>query len=74
MPPLRRATQDDPYADETIRQVGERAGLGLVFFVVCVVLASAFEIARFPDRRGWMLGFATAFIATSGLCYRRCRI
>src|SRR5437899_10295167 len=34
MPPLRRTTRDDPYADETIRQVGERAPLGLLFFVV----------------------------------------
>ncbi len=69
MPPLRRPTRDDPYADETIRQVGERAALGLLFFVVCVVLSSGFEIARFPDRRGWMLGFAAAFLVLSGLCW-----
>jgi PAS domain S-box-containing protein len=69
MAPLRRSTRDDPYADETIRQVGDRAGLGLLFFVVCVVLSSGFEIARFPDRRVWMLGFAAAFLVASGLCW-----
>jgi PAS domain S-box-containing protein len=69
MAPLRRDTRDDPYADESIRQVGERAPLGLLFFVVCVVLAAGFEIARFPERSGWMLGFGAAFIVLSGLCW-----
>src|SRR5262249_45459596 len=68
MPTLRRTTRDDPYADETIRQVGERATLGLVFFVVCVILSSGFEIARFPERRAWMLGFAAGFMILSALC------
>jgi PAS domain S-box-containing protein len=69
MQPLRRTTRDDPYADETIRQVGERASLGLLFFVVCVVMSSGFEIARFPDRRAWMLEFAAGFIVLSALCW-----
>lgn len=69
MEPLRRNRRDDPYADETLRQIGQRAPGGLVFFVVCVVLSSGFEIARFPERRPWMLSFAAAFIALSALCW-----
>ena len=45
MTTLRRSAQDDPYADETSRQIGERAPIGLLFFVVCVILSSGFEIA-----------------------------
>ena len=59
---------DDPYAAETTRQVGERAPAGLLFFGVCVVLSSIFEIARFPEREPWMLGFAAVFLALGMLC------
>src|SRR5690348_14540699 len=59
---------DDPYAAETTRQVGERAPAGLLFFGVCVVLSSVFDIARFPEREPWMLGFAAAFLALGTLC------
>ncbi len=60
--------RDDPYADETTRQVGERAPAGLLFFGVCVVLSSIFDIARFPERTTWMLTFAAAFLALGTIC------
>jgi PAS domain S-box-containing protein len=66
---MRRTGRDDPYADEAIRQVGACAGDGLVFFLVCVVMSSAFEIARFPERRDWMLSFAAGFFVLSALCW-----
>jgi PAS domain S-box-containing protein len=59
----------DPYARETGRQVAERAAPGLGFFAVCVVLSSAFDIARFPERAAWMLGFAAAFLLLATLCF-----
>ena len=65
---LRRWRLDDPYADETVRQVAERASGGLAFFLGCVFLSTCFEIARFPERTGWMLGFAGAFVLLAGVC------
>jgi PAS domain S-box-containing protein len=59
----------DPYAIETNRHVGERARPGLLFFAACVVLSSVFDIARFPERAPWMLGFAAAFLALATLCF-----
>src|SRR6185436_13237601 len=59
---------DDPYADETIRQVAARAPGGLVFFLACVAVSTIFEIARFPERRDWMLSFAGTFVVLAGLC------
>jgi PAS domain S-box-containing protein len=58
----------DPYARETNRHVGERAAPGLAFFAVCVVLSTVFDIARFPEREPWMLGFAAAFLALAMAC------
>ena len=54
----RGSRRDDPYADETVRQVAARAPAGFAFFIACVTLSTGFEIARFPERRDWMLGFA----------------
>jgi hypothetical protein len=68
MASLRSDERADPFAAEVVRQVARRAPAGLVFFLVCVVLSSGFEIARFPERRDWMLGFAAGFFALSGLC------
>ena len=59
---------DDPYADETIRQVAARASAGLVFFLACVAISTIFEVARFPERRDWMLSFAGAFVLLAALC------
>jgi PAS domain S-box-containing protein len=59
---------DDPYADETIRQVAARASAGLVFFLACVAISTIFEIARFPERRDWMLAFGGTFVLLAGLC------
>src|SRR5436190_11174975 len=68
MPVVRSRKGDDPYAAETSRQVGERAAPGLLFFGLCVVLSSIFDIARFPERTPWMLGFAAAFLALGTIC------
>jgi PAS domain S-box-containing protein len=59
---------DDPYADETVRQVAARAPSGIAFFIVCVTLSTAFEIARFPARAPWMLAFAGSFALLSAAC------
>ncbi len=69
MAALRHTTRDDPFEDETIRQLGARARVGLVFFVVCTIVSAAFEIARFPDRRFWMLTFASGFLVATALCW-----
>lgn len=60
--------RDDPYAVETARQVGERATPGLLFFGVSVAVSAAFDIARFPERTPWMLGFAAASLVLATLC------
>jgi PAS domain S-box-containing protein len=64
MMPLR----DDPYAAETARDVGRRAPAGIWFFFGCILLGAVFDIARFPERTPWMLGFAAAFVALGGTC------
>jgi PAS domain S-box-containing protein len=63
----------DPYGDESMRMIGARASSGLVFFLVCVTLGGAFDIARFPERRDWMLGFGGAFFILAGLCWSSIR-
>ena len=63
-----RRRGDDPYADETIRQVAARASAGLAFFLACVAISTTFEMVRFPERRAWMLSFAGAFVLLAGLC------
>jgi hypothetical protein len=40
---------------------------GLAFFLACVTISTIFEIARFPDRTRWMLGFASAFVVLSAV-------
>jgi len=65
---VRAREGDDPYAAETSRQVGERAAPGLLFFGLCVVLSSIFDIARFPERTPWMLGFAAVSLALATIC------
>jgi hypothetical protein len=59
---------DDPYADETVRQVAARAPSGIAFFIVCVTLSTAFEIARFPSRAPWMLSVAGCFALLAAGC------
>ena len=70
----RRRARRDPYVAQSARAVIARAGGGLVFFLACVVLSSAFEIARFPERRSWMLGFAGGFFVLAGLCWTIVRL
>src|SRR5258705_13564184 len=65
---LRPGRLDDPYADETVRQVSARAPAGLAFFLACVTISTIFEIARFPDRTRTMLGFAAAFVVLAAVC------
>src|SRR6185369_13590271 len=65
---LRPGSQDDPYADETVRQVASRAPAGLAFFLACVTISTIFEIARFPERTRTMLGFAAAFVVLAAVC------
>jgi PAS domain S-box-containing protein len=65
---LRPGRPDDPYADETIRQVSARAPAGLAFFLTCVTISSIFEIARFPERARTMLTFAVAFVVLAAVC------
>jgi PAS domain-containing protein len=50
-----------PYQGEIVRRVAERAPLGFVVFLICMVLSALFEVLRFPDRRGWMGAFAAGF-------------
>jgi PAS domain S-box-containing protein len=49
-------------ADRTVARIAARAPLGFAIFLVCVALGTIFEIVRFPERRGWMLGFAAGFV------------
>jgi PAS domain S-box-containing protein len=69
----RGARREDPYADETTRQLALRAPVGLAFFVACVAVSTLFEIARFPERSGWMLAFGAAFVALSAACFAMLR-
>jgi hypothetical protein len=39
---LRPGRTDDPYADQTIRLVSERAPAGLAFFLACVAISTIF--------------------------------
>jgi PAS domain S-box-containing protein len=64
-----RSPSDARYEAVLARQVATRAPLGLLVFVGCVALSAAFEIARFPARRGWMLGFALAFWVSSAIVW-----
>jgi PAS domain S-box-containing protein len=59
----------DAQSAEMLRRVAARAPFGLAFFVACVALATAFEVARFPSRRPWMLGFAAAFLVLAAACH-----
>jgi len=63
-----RGRLDDPYADETVRQVAARAPAGFAFFIACVTLSTGFEIARFPERATWMLSFAGGFALLAAAC------
>ena len=65
---LRGERRDDPYADEAVRQVAARAPAGLAFFLACVAVSTVFEIARFPERRDWMLSFAGGFVLLAAIC------
>jgi PAS domain S-box-containing protein len=64
---VRGGIRDDPSADETNRHVGERAHVGFVFFLGCVILSTVFEILNFPERTPWMLAFAAGFAALSAV-------
>ncbi len=44
-----------------LRRIASRVPLGFAFFLGCVVLSTLFEVARFPERRSWMVGFALGF-------------
>ena len=64
-----RRRQRDPYRDEIVRRVAARAPYGLGVFLVCVALSATFEMLRFPERRGWMGGFAIGFVLLSLACW-----
>src|SRR5258706_6046059 len=70
---MRRRAGADPYGDESMRMIGARASSGLAFFLVCVTLGGAFYIARFTERRDWMLGFGGAFFILAGVCWASIR-
>jgi len=57
-----RPQRADPYEKRIVQRVAARAPLGFAIFLVCVALSTAFEIVRFPERRGWMGGFAAGFV------------
>ncbi len=70
-PPQGRTT---PYEAEISRRVTARAPLGFAVFLACVALSTVFEIARFPERRGWMSALASGFtflVAVAWLAIRR---
>jgi PAS domain S-box-containing protein len=58
-----------PHRADRIGRVAARAPLGFAIFLVCVAISSVFEIVRFPDRRGWMLGFAAGFVLLVGVAW-----
>jgi len=64
-----RSTERRLWDAEVVRRVAERAAPGLVFFLVCVGIAAAFELFHYPERRGWMLGFAAGFAVLATLTY-----
>src|SRR5690242_14811801 len=66
-PPARR--NGDPYRDEMVRRVAQRAPLGFVVFLTCLGISTFFEFVHFPARRLWMSGFATGFVAVIGVAW-----
>ncbi len=69
MPAGRRPSYRYRYDTAMTRQVAARAPLAFATFLSCVALSTAFEIARFPGRRGWMLAYAAAFTVLSGIAW-----
>src|SRR3989441_3778689 len=63
-----RHRTEDPYRDEMLRRVIARTPLGFAVFLGCLALSALFETLHFPDRRGWMAAFATAFVCLVALC------
>src|SRR5438132_1166822 len=63
-----RHRTEDPYRDEMLRRVIARTPLGFAVFLGCLALSALFETLHFPDRRGWVATFATAFVCLVALC------
>jgi hypothetical protein len=59
----------DRYEDEVVRRVAARAPLGFAVFLACLFLSALFEMLRYPDRRGWMAGFAAGFVVLVALTW-----
>ncbi|HLY37390.1 MAG TPA: ATP-binding protein [Candidatus Binatia bacterium] len=57
------STNGDPYRDEMVRRVAQRAPLGFAVFLTCLGISTFFEIVHFPERRLLMSGFAAGFLA-----------
>src|SRR5262245_3131515 len=59
----------DPYRDEMVRRVAERAPLGFAVFLTCLALSAFFEMIRFPERRLPMASFAAGFVTLVAIAW-----
>jgi PAS domain S-box-containing protein len=66
---MRGKSARDPYEITLLEQLSTRAPGGFVLFVACLLLSTFFEMVRFPERRGWMLGFAVGLLALVVVCW-----
>jgi len=65
----RVSTNTDPYRDEMVQRVAQRAPLGFYVFFICLGISTFFEILHFPERRLLMSAFAAIFVAIVGVAW-----